>query len=223
MFPNVGAPRAHIPACDTAASRAYNLSIQLRYCTSASYVLHSILPTALRSCSSTLARSSPSKRCLSETQVRSSLYRCCCCLSLSPTLLASSSLRFLSPSSFWSSLSVYLLLRERRACSYQGGRGPGGDVRQLPARPASAVRWSARVLTLLRAAALRHFFSAWNAGYELMCNEQKQISNEIMRQTAKIKRHAAKRWDFCQTGGQVTNPLSSGQQVPIMWFGIDVD
>ncbi len=158
MFPNVGAPRANIPAWDTAASRAYNFSIQLRNCNSTSSVLLSILPVALRSRSSTLAQSLSSERYLSEAQVHSSLYRCCCCLPLSPTPLASSSLRLQLPSSFSSSLNVYLLLQDRGACSYRGGRGPSGEVRWSPARPASAVRRSARFLTLLRAAALRHFF-----------------------------------------------------------------
>ncbi len=158
MFPNVGAPRAHIPACDTDASRAYNFSIQLRYCTSASSALPSILLVALCSCSSTLAQSSSSERGLSEAQVRSSSYRCCCCLSLLPTPLASSSLRLLSPSSLSSSLNVYLLLRERGTCSYRDGRGLGDEVHRSPARPAFSVSRSARVLTLLRAVALRHFF-----------------------------------------------------------------
>lgn len=53
MFLTVSALETHISTCDTAASRAYNSSIQLRYCTSTSSALPSISPAALFSRSST--------------------------------------------------------------------------------------------------------------------------------------------------------------------------
>ena len=49
-------------------------------------------------------------------------------------------------------------LRGVQCTAPRTGRGPGGEVRRSPARPASAARRSARVLTPLRAAALRDSF-----------------------------------------------------------------
>lgn len=126
QLPTRGVPGAHIPACGTAASRAYSSSIRLCHYASATYVFDSVSSVALRSRSSTRARSSSSIRCLSKAQVRSSSCRCCCHLSLSLALLASS-----SPSSLLSlSLSrVFAYFWGGRARSRQGGSGRGGEGR----------------------------------------------------------------------------------------------
>ncbi len=158
MFLTVSALQTHISTCGTAASRAYNSFIQLRYCTSTFSALPSISPAALFSRSSTLVQSLFSIRFLFKARVYYFLYRCFCCLSLSLLSLASSFLRLRLPSSSLLSLSVGLISWEQEPCSYQGRRKISGEVRQWPLRPASAAHWSARDLTILRAAALCDFF-----------------------------------------------------------------
>ena len=49
VFPTIDAPEARVPVRGTAASRAYNSSIWLRYHTPASSALHSISTVARRS------------------------------------------------------------------------------------------------------------------------------------------------------------------------------
>ena len=118
-------------ACGTAALPAHDSFIWLRHYTAASNALPSISPATLRSRSSTLARISFSILCLSEARVHSSSYCYCCCLFLSPAYLTSSPPRLLSRSSCSSSSSVFLLLRERGACSRWGGRRTNREVYKI--------------------------------------------------------------------------------------------